>query len=297
MDGAGGLARNRRGDLERGRRGSLRSISARIDPLLCSARRNAAISAQTNFHDERRWAEIARGPAGAGPANGSGAAVSDPLFTLVGMKQRSLPCRGRGGYRPGSGRKRGSRQSHHGRNRFASLLPVHVVWRTQKDVRSLRGKRLVRQIRESFRRCHEKPGFDVVHFAVQGTHVHMIADADHWEALARGMQGLGVSIAKRVNFTSGRHGAVFDDRYFARILRTPRQCANAVDYVLQNDARHLARAGIRAVSLLDPYSSEALRRADGPAAPPLSSPPRSWLLCIGQYRARPAAASTEARGS
>jgi REP element-mobilizing transposase RayT len=160
------------------------------------------------------------------------------------------------------------------------------VWRTQKDVRSLRGKRLFRQVRESFRRYHEKPGFRVVHFSVEGTHIHLIVEADSWETLARGLQGLGVSLAKRVNLASSRRGAVFDDRYFARMLRTPRQCANAVAYVLQNDARHKARQGIRAPEQLDAYSSEALRCAEGPCAPPLVSPPESWLLCVGQYRLR-----------
>ena len=171
--------------------------------------------------------------------------------------------------------------------RFGRLFPVHAIWRTRRNVRSLRGKRLFRQIRGSFRRYHEKPGFRVVHFSVEGTHIRMIVEADDWAALARGLQGLGVSIAKRVNLTSLRHGAVFDDRYFARLLRAPRECANAVDYVLQNDARHRERRGMRALVDLEAYSSEALRRADGPSAPPLVAPATSWLLCIGQYRARP----------
>ncbi len=216
----------------------------------------------------------------------TGASMSDPVATLHSMEQLPLPCRGRGGFRPGAGRKRGKRQTHHGRQRFHRLLPLHAIWRTRKDVRSLRGKRLFRQIRESFRRYHEKPGFRVVHFSVQGTHIHLIVEADSWEMLARGLQGLGVSLAKRVNLTSSRRGAVFDDRYFARLLRTPRECANAVAYVLHNDARHLARQGIPALAQLDPYSSETLRRVDGPAAPPLVAAARSWLLCVGQYRTR-----------
>ncbi len=176
--------------------------------------------------------------------------------------------------------------------RFGRLFPLHAIWRTRTNVRSLRAKRLFRQIRESFRRYHEKPGFRVVHFSVEGTHIHMIVEADDWAALARGLQGLGVSIAKRVNLSSLRCGAVFDDRYFARLLRTPRECANAVDYVLQNDARHRERQGLRALVELDAYSSEALRRADGPAAPPLVAPATTWLLCVGQFRARPKAASS-----
>src|SRR5207248_705034 len=68
--------------------------------------------------------------------------MSDPFGRLAGMKQLSLPCKGRGGYRPGSGRKRGNRVTHHGRESFRKPFPLHVVWRTRRDVRSLRGKRL-----------------------------------------------------------------------------------------------------------------------------------------------------------
>src|SRR5256885_15911386 len=104
--------------------------------------------------------------------------MSDPPCPPERMKRLSFPCRGRGGYRPGSGRKRGGRVTHHGRESFRKPFPLHVVWRTRRDVRSLRGKRLWRQIRESFRRCCEKDGFRLVHFSVQGTHVHMVVEAD-----------------------------------------------------------------------------------------------------------------------
>jgi len=207
--------------------------------------------------------------------------MSDPLCTLDRMKQLSLPCRGRGGYRPGSGRKRGHRVTHHGRESFRKPFPLHVVWRTRRDVRSLRGKRLWRQIRESFRRCCEKDGFRLVHFSVQGTHVHMVVEADELERLSRGMQGLGVSIAKRVNFTLVRRGPVFDDRFFSRRLRSPREVANALDYVLHNRAHHLREQGVVPPEQPDPYTSDAVRGA----VPPLVVEPVTWLLRIGYFQA------------
>src|SRR5258708_1443990 len=163
--------------------------------------------------------------------------MSDPLGTLAVMarpKQLSFPCRGRGGFRPGAGRKRGTRVSHHGREVIGRPIPVHVVWRTCEDVPSMRGKKLFRQIRESFHRCHEKDGYRLTHFSVISNHMHALVEADSAEALSRGMQGLGVSIAKRINMNSGRRGRVFSDRYFARHLHTPRDVANALDYVIRN---------------------------------------------------------------
>lgn len=198
------------------------------------------------------------------------------------MNQLSFPCHGRGGYRPGSGRKRGGRVSHHGRQAFAVPIPLHAVWRTRRDVRSLRGKRLWRQLRESFRRCCEKEGFGLVHFSVQGTHVHLIVEADSVDLLSRGMQGLGVSMAKRINFTLARQGPVFEDRYFARRLRTPTEVANAVDYVLRNEEHHRRLQGLAPASGPDPFCSAALRGS----IPRLVVEAATWLLRVGYLRGR-----------
>jgi hypothetical protein len=96
------------------------------------------------------------------------------------------------------------------------------------------------------------------------------------------MQGLGVSLAKRINRASGRRGHVFDDRFYARALRTPREVANARDYVLRNGGVHDRRLGIGLPEPgLDPFSSAAL-----PGEPALTSPPLTWLLAVGWQRAR-----------
>jgi len=63
---------------------------------------------------------------------------------------------------------------------------------------------------------------------VQSNHVHAVAKGDDVQSLSRGLQGLGASISKRINRVSGRRGRVFDDRFFARVLRTPREVANAL---------------------------------------------------------------------
>jgi REP element-mobilizing transposase RayT len=203
---------------------------------------------------------------------------------MVRPKQLSFPCRGRGGFRPGAGRKRGPRVSHHGRKSIAKPLPLHVVWRTQEDVPSLRGKKLFRQVRESFHRCHEKEGYRLTHFSVISNHMHALVEADSAQALSRGMQGLGVSMAKRINMNSDRHGPVFEDRYFARQLHTPREVANALDYVIRNQERHqLGRVPQEAPPARpDPFCSAAFPLGTGP---PLVAVARTWLLTTGWRRA------------
>jgi len=163
------------------------------------------------------------------------------------------------------------------------LVPYHATWHVQEDIRSLRGGKLFRQVRESFRRCHERDGFRVVGFSVQSNHLHALVEADSEEQLSRGMQGLGVSLAKRINAVSGRRGHAFDDRFFARALRTPREVANARDYVLRNCHVHDRRMGVGdPFAGYDPFSSAAL-----PPEPALTSPARSWLLAVGWQKARP----------
>jgi REP element-mobilizing transposase RayT len=163
-------------------------------------------------------------------------------------------------------------------------MPYHAVWHTADGVGSLRGRKLFREVREAFRLCHEKEGFRVVHFSVQSNHVHAVAEGDDVQSLSRGLQGLGVSMAKRINRVSGRRGRVFDDRFFARALRTPREAANALGYVLRNDQIHERRMGVIVDrgDEPDPFSSAALTED-----PPLTSPPKTWLLTTGWRHAKP----------
>jgi hypothetical protein len=64
-------------------------------------------------------------------------------------------------------------------------------------------------------------GFPLVHYSVQGNHVHLLVEANDEKALSKGMNGLGTRIARRLNRVMGRKGKVLDDRYHGHILRTP----------------------------------------------------------------------------
>jgi REP element-mobilizing transposase RayT len=174
--------------------------------------------------------------------------------------------------------------THHGREGLKRPVPYHLSWHVTGDIKSLRGKKLFRQIRKALYRCHEKPGFRIVHFSVQSNHLHALGEADDVRSLSRGMQGLGVSMAKRINKVSGRRGAVFDDRFFARPLRTPREVAVARNYVLRNSEMHERRLGIGIPrDDFDPFSSAACEKQ----WPGMTSPPQTWLLAVGSRKAHP----------
>jgi hypothetical protein len=110
-------------------------------------------------------------------------------------------------------------------------------------------------------------------------------------ALADGMQGFTISVAKAVNAIHGRRGKVFAYRHHSRALTSPRQTRHCIAYVLNNWRRHDEDVkSLRArAARLDPYASGL--RFDGWREGPFIVPdyydplpvgsPRSWLLSRG----------------
>jgi putative transposase len=203
-------------------------------------------------------------------------------------RQLDLKFRMHGGKRRGAGRKpKGERAgvSHARRAQLCARHPVHVTMRVRDGVWSLRGRRAVATLATAFAAGKEKPGFRLVHFSIQGNHLHMVVEADDAGRLSRGLQGLATRIARRLNALMRRRGKVFADRYHARALRTPTEVANALAYVLGNFAVHAARRGTPVPArFVDPCTSLEMRVT--PTAPhvPLTAAPYTWLLRIGWQR-------------
>ncbi len=148
---------------------------------------------------------------------------------------------------------------------------------------SMRSKRAYRGLLDVFRAGCERDGFRLIHFSVQMDHMHLIVEAEDKERLARGIQGLLVRIARRLNRVWVRKGGVVADRFHSRVLKTPREVWNALRYVLNNARKH---GSFFKPSEPDPYSSG--RWFDGwheslmPAA--LEAPlarASTWLLNVG----------------
>ena len=138
--------------------------------------------------------------------------------------------------------------AHVTRPALAARFPVHVTWRMSKGVWNLRSGRCFTRLANAMWSA-TKPSFRVVHYAVMGNHVHLIVEARDRVALARGMQGLGIRIARRLNRLMERAGRVLDDRYHAHILRTPTETSRARHYLLQNARKHYELDGP------DPFAS------------------------------------------
>ena len=191
--------------------------------------------------------------------------LSFPRQALVTRKsKRLLPARE-------SMPSRRSRVPHETRPEVSG--PIHVVWRIRRGLPSLRTPRGLRRLERAFRKSKEQRGFILVHYSIQQDHLHLIVEVNDRRKLSRGLQALGIRIAKSLNSLWHRtKGNVFAERYFAVALSGWRSIRNAVRYVLNNGRKH----GTWTVKgRPDPFSSGRwfFVRHEGEWSRPLRSPP------------------------
>jgi len=197
-----------------------------------------------------------------------------------------------GGRRSGSGRKpKGERAGtpHKKRMQFERPSPLHVTVRLKDGLPWLRREREFAVIREAFKRCCERGSFRLVHYSVQGNHMHFIVEARERADVSSGMNGLLSCVARRLNKLWKRRGKVFESRYHDRVLKTPREVRNVLRYVFGNTLKH--GGGIPAGSP-DRFSSAPYFRGWGDWRmgrffPDWIVEAKTWLLSIGWSRAGP----------
>jgi REP element-mobilizing transposase RayT len=218
----------------------------------------------------------------------------------------------RGGKRRGAGRKpKGARvgESHAARPDFKPQHPLHVVMRVAPEVGSLRRGKLYRAMRNATITAALRGWFRIVHVSLQRDHVHMLVEAEHKRALARGMQGFMISAAKHINAALGdrmrrRSGNVFADRYHVTVITSPTQAHHAIRYVLCNFRKHGEdQHGIAKTWLVDAFSTGILfpgwtELQDKSGMWPIREtydplavfPPSTWLLAESWKRCGPISA-------
>jgi putative transposase len=216
--------------------------------------------------------------------------MSDPRFSIVpqssgGMmrKQLKLDLRTWGGKRKGAGRKQIKRRpgvSHKSRPELRRGWAVHATLRVREHVWNLRNPHCFEVIANALAGVNGRGVIRIIHFAVLGNHLHVIVEAANSAALARGMSGLMIRIAKRLNRLLACRGPVFEDHYHSHPLRNPTEAARAISYVVGNFARHTLRRGeaMQAVEA-DPFSSAYAANSA------LVAEPVTWLLKEGWTRA------------
>lgn len=193
----------------------------------------------------------------------------------------------RRGKKLGRPKQAGSRVRHGAREAIEHHEPQHVTLRLVPGLPSLRTRAVLEILWQIFAEANGRHGMRICHWSVLSNHIHLIVEAEDGTALARGMNGLLVRIARRVNKALGRDGKLFDGRYHVRPLRTPREVRHAIRYVLTNAQHH----GIRTSAPIDPFSSGAwfdgwpapVQVIGGPIVIPVAEP-ETWLLRTGGRR-------------
>jgi putative transposase len=156
--------------------------------------------------------------------------------------------------------------------------------RAVKGLPSFRSERLFAALRAAIAAA-SREDFRIIHFSVQGNHLHLMVEAKDTRSLSSGARGLAIRTARAVNRHLRRRGRVWGDRYHTRALTTPREVRNGLVYVLFNVKKHRPGWGG-----LDPRSSARwfdgfLGSARSPASgPPPVRPPRTWLATAGWRR-------------
>ena len=219
-------------------------------------------------------------------------------------RQQELPLaeaqpKRRGGKRRRAGRPPNGHEAgmpHGARAPLAARHPVHVTLKLRAGLPRLRRRAEYSALREAFLASHgsrNSATFRLCHYSILNDHLHLIVEAQDRTALARGLQGLLVRIARALNKLWQRQGSVFADRYHDHVLKSPTEVRNALRYVMHN-ARHHAAEGrmVSAPHRIDLYCSApwfagfveqiTIRNLD--AVPCPIRPARTWLLGTGWKR-------------
>jgi REP element-mobilizing transposase RayT len=203
-----------------------------------------------------------------------------------------------GGKRKGAGRKpKGPEPEipHKPRAAMKRDQPLHVTARLAEGLPSLRRGAEIEIVLRALAAARLRHGMRIVHYSIQGNHLHLIVEAESRACVAKGMNALLSPLARALNRLWGRSGPVFPQRFHDEVIATPTQARNALRYVLQNGKKH----GVVPRASIDPCSSALA--FDGwaispsiplvPSFPPLPvtatcpvAPASVWLLTTGWRR-------------
>ncbi|MBK9388351.1 MAG: transposase [Planctomycetes bacterium] len=165
--------------------------------------------------------------------------------------------------------------------------PLHITVRLAEGLPSMRRGDALKLVLAALSASSDRHGMRIIHYSVQGNHLHLLVEADDRACGARAMNALLSPLARALNKLWGRSGKVFPDRYHDEVISTPAQARNALRYVLQNGKKH----GVVPRSSIDLCSSapvfEGWKERPSIAATPVVAavaPASTWLLTTGWRR-------------
>ncbi|HSN27986.1 MAG TPA: hypothetical protein VLT45_16970 [Kofleriaceae bacterium] len=120
--------------------------------------------------------------------------------------------KGRGRSRIGRPKKAGAKHPHDTRPEIGRDTALHVTLRVDRVVKGLRTRACYRAVREAAVTLLPREDCRIMQLSIQGTHLHLIVEADSKRALATGMQAFSISAAKHINAAVSRAGSWWERR-------------------------------------------------------------------------------------
>lgn len=129
---------------------------------------------------------------------------------------------------------------HTVRPKFSKMRSLHLTIKVRENKADIQNKLVLKRLHHAIARARLK-GLRIIHFALEFNHLHILVEAQSHEVLHRGMQALGISLAKGINKIKKKKGSVYKHRYHFRQISNPRDLKNVVHYILQNHRKHKSR--------------------------------------------------------
>ena len=82
------------------------------------------------------------------------------------------------------------------------------MWRIRRGLPGLRTPRGLRRLERAFRKGKERDGFALLHYSIQQDHLHLIVEVKNRRKLSKGLQALGIRLAKSLDSLWRRKMAV-----------------------------------------------------------------------------------------
>ncbi|CAN5278605.1 hypothetical protein BH09MYX1_BH09MYX1_02920 [soil metagenome] len=152
---------------------------------------------------------------------------------------------------------------------------------------SLRSQRGLGCVEHALAREAARGQLRIVHFSVQGNHLHLIVEADDASSLSRRMQGFGIRLARALNAMMKRRGKVIAERYHVREISGPRQMHRALRYVAVD--RYSSAPSFPNVAYAQTDAQRRRRRRDDASegSVPVTARAKFWVLAAGWRKIGP----------
>lgn len=124
---------------------------------------------------------------------------------------------------------------HRKRELILRPRPLHLTVKLNRA--DIQNKTILKILRHAIQRARWK-GLRVIHYSLEHDHVHLFAEGENNLILSKAMQGLGVSLSKRINSALKIKGQRYKTRYHLRVLKSATEVKNVINYILKNVIKH-----------------------------------------------------------